>query len=360
MRTTDLRDLQNKFPLADYWAHSSSSFQGCAVCQDGGTGVDVMVSASYTELTTRPNLAPNQKVKTLITVRNMTKDEMGGDYFPDDSGESFKILEIKTGIVTIQPAAQPRPAPSAAASSPSARPAGNARPAALAARAKAAAAAADGDIQEVAVVPGAKRPVGAAAGPASKKTKVEGGSGVDPWPTFNEILGQNKKYRADKLGEIMNLYQVETPKVISDLKGAGISYQSTGGKTHFVKNAEFKKSLNKCLSLLAKVNTPNKSRLMFKGINETAADGQLSILKHVGINVDLTHPKLSMLKIRIRNSQNQANSHKTTVVDVGNKKGIKAIVAKGKNGATPDKDVPALPRGITISKVGGSPTKDDE
>ena len=104
---------------------------------------------------------------------------------------------------------------------------------------------------------GAKRPVGAAAGPAPKKTKTE----VDPWPTFNEILGQNKKYRADKLGEIMNLFQVETPKVISDLKGAGISYQSTGGgKTHFVKNAEFKKSLNKCLAILGKVNTPNKSR----------------------------------------------------------------------------------------------------
>ena len=84
----------------------------------------------------------------MITVRNMTKDEMGGDYFPDDSGESFKILEIKTGIVTIQPAAQPRPNPvtSPAGSEATNRP-GAPRPAALAARAKAAAA--DGDVEEV-------------------------------------------------------------------------------------------------------------------------------------------------------------------------------------------------------------------
>ena len=31
-RTSDLIDLQRKFPLADFWACSSSSFQGCAVC----------------------------------------------------------------------------------------------------------------------------------------------------------------------------------------------------------------------------------------------------------------------------------------------------------------------------------------
>ena len=106
--------------------------------------MDGVVSASYTELTTRPNLNPNQKVKTLITVRNMTKDEMGGDYFPDDSGESYKILEIKTGIVTIQPAAAPRPAPT-----PAGQPGKK-----------------DDDVQAVAMVKGpggapAKRPVGA-------------------------------------------------------------------------------------------------------------------------------------------------------------------------------------------------------
>ena len=81
------------------------------------------------------------------------------------------------------------------------------------------------------------------------------------------------------------------------------------------------------------------------GINETASDGQLSILKHVGIVVDLTHPKLSMLKIRIRNSQNEANKtpNQTTVVSVGKGK----PGPKGKNGpAGADKDVPALPRGI--------------
>ena len=142
------------------------------------------------------------------------------------------------------------------------------------------------------------------------------------------MLGQNKKYRADKLGEILNLYTTETPKVISDLKGAGIAYTPVGGKTHFVKNNEFKKSLNKCLALLGKINTPNKSRLMFKGINETAADGQLSILKLVGINIDLTNPKLSMLKIRIRNAQAEANK-KTTVVDISSKAGTRIMVYKG-------------------------------
>jgi len=337
MRTSDLIDIQRKFPLADFWACSSSSFQGCAVCHDGGSGVDGVVSASYTELTTRPNLNPNQKVKTLITVRKMTKDEMGGDYFPDDEGESYKILEIKTGIVTEVPRAALTPQPAKK----------------------------DNDVQAVAEVKGpgggpAKRPVGAApaGSPAVKKSKVDGATGVDPWPTFNEMLGQNKKYRADKLGEILNLYTTETPKVISDLKGAGIAYTPVGGKTHFVKNNEFKKSLNKCLALLGKINTPNKSRLMFKGINETAADGQLSILKLVGINIDLTNPKLSMLKIRIRNAQAEANK-KTTVVDISSKAGMKPGISRGKNGSAGKEDVPALPRGITISKV-GSPSKSQE
>ena len=102
--------------------------------------MDGVVSASYTELTTRPNLNPNQKVKTLITVRKMTKDEMGGDYFPDDEGESYKILEIKTGIVTEVPRA---------ALTPAGQPAKK-----------------DNDVQAVAEVKGpggvpAKRPVGA-------------------------------------------------------------------------------------------------------------------------------------------------------------------------------------------------------
>ena len=100
--------------------------------------MDGVVSASYTELTTRPNLNPNQKVKTLITVRKMTKDEMGGDYFPDDEGESYKILEIKTGIVTEVPRAALTPQPAKK----------------------------DNDVQAVAEVKGpgggpAKRPVGA-------------------------------------------------------------------------------------------------------------------------------------------------------------------------------------------------------
>jgi len=382
MRTQDMRELQNKFPLADFWAHSSSSFQGCTVCQDGGSGVDPTASGAY-KVTTNTALPPGKKVKTLITVTNVSKEAGGSDFLADEGGEMYKVLEIKTGIVTVQVPPKP-PAPKPAAAAGAAGPNKAAAAAAPASGSKPSQNGGSSEVEEVSVVKG-KRPLsaggqagsGAAATPDTKKRKVEGGtptpqpsSHANQWPAFNEILGQNRKYRADKLGELLNLYQFEVPKVLTDLASSGITYKPTGGKTHFVKNAEFRKSLQKCLNLLGKVPTPKKSLLMFRAITDTASDGQLSILSHVGINIDLTNPSLTFLLRRIRNSAGKTaegggkeggsggstpNKKTKTVVDIGGgKKGGKAVAAGsgGKaDGSTAQKSITTLPKGITISKV---------
>ena len=117
-------------------------------------------------------------------------------------------------------------------------------------------------------------------------------SGANPWAVFNEILGSNRKSRADTLGDILNHLQTETPKVLSDLQTSGIIFKPNGGKSHFIKDAEFKTTLARCLTLLNNVEVPKKSLLMFRAITDTASDGQFSILLDVGINIDLTNPNL--------------------------------------------------------------------
>ena len=178
------------------------------------------------------------------------------------------------------------------------------------------------------------------------------------------MLGQNRKYRADKLGEILNLYQFEVPKVLTDLNSSGICFKPNGGKTHFVKNAEFRKALNKCLTLLGKVPTPKKSLLLFRAITDTASDGQLSILSHVGINIDLTNPNLTFLLRRIRNSAGNSSSQKTaastskktTVLDISTKAGERKLQAAKKNMANDvgvaNQGLNKLPSGITIGEQG--------
>ena len=61
------------------------------------------------------------------------------------------------------------------------------------------------------------------------------------WPEFTNVLGKNRKYRSDKIAEILNQYLTEVPKVISDLKSSGISFDSAKRRNHFVKNDEFRK-----------------------------------------------------------------------------------------------------------------------
>ena len=120
-------------------------------------------------------------------------------------------------------------------------------------------------------------------------------SGANSWAVFNEILGSNRKYRADTLGGILNHFQTENPKVLLDLQTSGITFKPNGGKSHFVKNAEFERTLTRCLTLLNKVAMPKTSLLMFRAITDTASDGQFSTLIHVGINIDLTNLNLTFL-----------------------------------------------------------------
>jgi len=48
-----------------------------------------------------------------------------------------------------------------------------------------------------------------------------------------------------QVAEILNQYTTEVPKVISDLKSSGISFNSASRQNHFVKNEEFKKHVAK-------------------------------------------------------------------------------------------------------------------
>ena len=65
------------------------------------------------------------------------------------------------------------------------------------------------------------------------------------WSIINEILGSNKQFRADTLGEILKHFQADTPKVLSDLQSSGILYKPIEGKSSCVKNADLKKSLSR-------------------------------------------------------------------------------------------------------------------
>ena len=53
--------------------------------------------------------------------------------------------------------------------------------------------------------------------------------------------------------------------------------------------------------MLQKMPTSKKSLLLFRAISDTASDGQLGILAHVGIEIDLSNSNLAFLLRRIQN-----------------------------------------------------------
>ena len=59
------------------------------------------------------------------------------------------------------------------------------------------------------------------------------------------MLGKNRKYRSDKIADILNQYVTEVPKVLSDLKSSGIEFKAANRKNHFVKNEDFRKHVAK-------------------------------------------------------------------------------------------------------------------
>ena len=63
----------------------------------------------------------------------------------------------------------------------------------------------------------------------------------------------------------------------------------------------FQTFLFRCLSMLQKMPTSKKSLLLFRAISDTASDGQLGILAHVGIEIDLSNSNLAFLLRRIQN-----------------------------------------------------------
>lgn len=115
-----------------------------------------------------------------------------------------------------------------------------------------------------------------------------------------------------------------------------------------------------------KVAVPKKSLLMFRAITDTASDGQLSILSHVGINIDLTNPNLTFLLRRIRNSGAAASSNssalsgaveRTASISISPVK-VEQMDTKGLHGSINKNKVSnlqTLPKGITISKVTSPP-----
>ena len=72
----------------------------------------------------------------------------------------------------------------------------------------------------------------------------------------------------------------------------------------------FQTFLFRCLSMLQKMPTSKKSLLLFRAISDTASDGQLGILAHVGIEIDLSNSNLAFLLRRI---QNRSESFSGTV-----------------------------------------------
>ena len=70
-------------------------------------------------------------------------------------------------------------------------------------------------------------------------------SNPNHWSILNETLGSNKPFRAEILGEILSIFQSDTPKVLSDLQSSGILYKPIERKSDSVKNADIKKSLSR-------------------------------------------------------------------------------------------------------------------
>ena len=118
----------------------------------------------------------------------------------------------------------------------------------------------------------------------------------------------------------------------------------------------------RCLTMLQKMPTSKKSLLLFRSVTDTASDGQLNILSHVGIEIDLTNPNLGFLLRRIRNKaaqqkqqqQQQQQQQSPKKVQKSPAKQLKPSDAKS---AAAGQAHSLSSQGITISKVGGQSGK---
>lgn len=122
---------------------------------------------------------------------------------------------------------------------------------------------------------------------------------VNVWSQFNEALGRNRKQRCDKLTDLLKWSNIDNPKVLSDLQSSGVTFKITTNK-HFTPNVEFKSSLIKCKRLMTAFPVPKRALMLFRAITDTASDGQLGLLDHVGIHINLQHANMEFLVRKIR------------------------------------------------------------
>jgi hypothetical protein len=58
-------------------------------------------------------------------------------------------------------------------------------------------------------------------------------------------LGKNRRYRSDKIADILTQLRGEVPKVLTDLQSSGITFDVSKRQNHFDKNDEFREHVAK-------------------------------------------------------------------------------------------------------------------
>lgn len=238
----ELRKLSRQFPVADFWAHSSSGM--CSICDD------------------------SQK-----------------DTFPStDPAAGYLIVEVQLESSSIKIIKFTRTA---------------SRPPGLAANKRETdAKASDTNETKKAKI----ETVSSSAAAPAAASSVSSLSSGQAWLGFIEALGRNRRSRCDKIAELLKWSNADDPKVLSDLKNSGITYKIIQTR-HTTPNVEFKSTLAKCKRLLSSFPASKRALMLFRAITDTVTDGKLELMTHVGINVNLEHSNLAFLKKKICNKK---------------------------------------------------------
>ncbi len=152
--------------------------------------------------------------------------------------------------------------------------------------------------------PAKPKPMASSSATSSGTAGSAGPSTSTVWQQFNEALGRQRKQRADKLSDILKTIVADSPKILSDLKSSGIEYKSSVTTRHFKPTDDYNTNLAVCVALIESVAVPKRALMIFRAITDTASDGQLNILDHTGIHIDLGHSNMGFLVRRIKSKNN--------------------------------------------------------
>jgi len=260
-QTEDIRKIQQRFPLADFWAHSSSCQERCNICYNTSFDIDIRNSKSI--------------LKTVITCRTVTRELSLHD--SNLTNAHFEIVEISTKKLSSIETGRKYLKTNQEETSENM----------------------DWSNQFT-IDQALKKTSNVTNTKAIESSQLN--SNQSHWSVLNDTLGTDKQLRADIISEILNRFRHEAPKVLTDLQSSGITYNSGRKKSAIISSPSAKICVSQCVNILNKVPIPKKSLLMFRAITDTASDGQLSVLSDVGININLTNPNLTFLLRRIKNN----------------------------------------------------------